>query len=304
MIVTSGFYKEFEIDLTTSCNLRCPLCTRNYSHAQHSIDSKYKSGRSLIDITNQLDTFPNFNRCMLAGAISEPTLYKDLFGFIEYLNSRDIMIELYTNGDAHNDEYWRELGEVLKDTDSVHFTICGSTQELHEKYRIGGSLGDVLSHARALRSSKKIDLCQYIIFNYNEEDSKLDKTKEIMSEFSQNYFVQSEGKRRLNEKINDTEIKPTERRNDMIDRIFRMAPKPNDGKKYTINCKFLEEEKIFITASGEMYPCYTSMEHQYMSFSDGIFDYTKIQNFEHPDCFLCERKIKSFIDALGLDFVC
>jgi MoaA/NifB/PqqE/SkfB family radical SAM enzyme len=303
MIVQSDFYKEFEIDLTTSCNLKCPLCTRNYHHAQHTIDKKYKNGRNLSDIIQQLDTFPNLNRCMLAGAISEPTLYKDLFGFIEYLNDRNIIIEMYTNGDTHDDDYWFELGNIMKSVDAVHFTICGSTQELHEKYRVNSNLSNILSHSKSLRRSNPIDFCQYIVFNYNEEDSVSPNTLNIMSQFSNKYYVQSEGRRRMNKKVYPTDIAPIEHRNDTINMIFDRAVSPSDNKKYKIDCKFFGEKKIFISASGQTYPCYTAMEHNNMEFVDG-YDYTDIFNFRYPDCFLCESKTRRLIDALGLDFVC
>ena len=303
MIVQHDFYEEFEIDLTTSCNLNCPLCTRNYSHAQHSIDNKYSKGRSLSEIISQLDLFPNFNLCMLAGAISEPTLYHDFFGFIKYLNNRNIRIELYTNGDLHTDEWWRQLGMLLKSNDVVHFTICGSTQELHEKYRVNSKLERILGHAKSLREVNPIDKCQYIVFNYNEDDSISIDTKNIMNEFTNNYFVQTEGRRRLNDKVISTNIKPVKKRDDTINMIFDRAVTPQDGNKYKINCKFFNDKKIFISASGQTYPCYTSMEHKNMAFKD-TFDYTKVFNFEYPDCFLCEVKTQRMIDVLGLDFVC
>lgn len=304
MIVDHEFYKEFEIDLTTSCNLKCPLCTRNYLHAQHAIDSNYKTGRKLSDIIDQLDTFPNLELCMLAGAISEPTLYSELFDFIKYLNSRNIRIEMYTNGDLHNDQYWFELGELLKSGDNVHFTICGSTQELHQKYRVGSKLENVINHARSLRNSNNIDNCQYIVFNYNEHDVNSSKTKLIMDEFTKSYIVQSEGRRRLNDKVVPTDIKPLDQRDKMINKIFDIAPTPSDGKPHEIKCNFFNDSKMFVSASGEIYPCYISLEHPYMKFKDNEFDYTDINNFCHPDCFLCESKIKRLIKSMGLDFLC
>ena len=35
MILSKDFFEEFELDLTGTCNLQCPLCSRNYKHAQH-----------------------------------------------------------------------------------------------------------------------------------------------------------------------------------------------------------------------------------------------------------------------------
>jgi wyosine [tRNA(Phe)-imidazoG37] synthetase (radical SAM superfamily) len=64
---------------------------------------------------------------MLVGSLSEPTLYPYIFELIKYLKSRKIKIELCTNGDTHNPEWWYKLGKLFDLNDSVYFTICGST---------------------------------------------------------------------------------------------------------------------------------------------------------------------------------
>ena len=40
---------------------------------------------------------------MLVGSMSEPTLYPHFLELIDYLKSRDIKIEICTNGDTRND---------------------------------------------------------------------------------------------------------------------------------------------------------------------------------------------------------
>ena len=92
--------EEIEIDLTGTCNLRCPICTRNFVHAK---DMATKNIRSLDEIVKQLDTFGGLKRFFIAGAVSEPTLYPQFFEFIEYLNKRKITYEIFTNGSTHDE---------------------------------------------------------------------------------------------------------------------------------------------------------------------------------------------------------
>ena len=129
--------EEIEMDLTGICNLACPLCTRNYVHAKPML---VKNIRPLLEITNQLDTFINLKRFACAGTISEPTLYPDFIEFVKYLNSRSITYEIFSNGNTHDEKWWEELGKIINGKSRVIFTVCGSTQELHEKYRVGSSL--------------------------------------------------------------------------------------------------------------------------------------------------------------------
>ena len=119
---------ELEMDLNGVCNLKCPLCTRNYKHAEHLIKPH---SRSLEEIIKQLDSFPNLKIFYMAGTVSEPTLYKSLHQLCEYLVKREIKIELFTNGNTHNENWWKRLGEILSPRDRFYFTVCGSNQIFH-----------------------------------------------------------------------------------------------------------------------------------------------------------------------------
>ena len=85
-----------ELELGSWCNLSCPLCQRSWVDAQHLIDKSTQ--RPIEDIIQQLNEFPNLKIITIAGIISEPTLYKNLFKLMEYITSRDVLFYLYTNG--------------------------------------------------------------------------------------------------------------------------------------------------------------------------------------------------------------
>lgn len=315
MILTVNDIKEFEIDLTGTCNLKCPLCTRNYEHANHM---KNKNIRPIQDIIDQLNYFPNLNRIMLAGAVSEPSLYPQIFELIEYFNSRNIHIDMFTNGSTHNIEFWNRLGVLFANSyhkSTCTFTVCGSTQELHEKYRIGSSLEKLLDNATSFRtSSLNRDVLQLIEFAYNSEDLKSD-CNHIKEQFTNSYIVQSEGQRRLNNyniEFNK-DIAPVEKRNKAIASIFKRRKKP--GEEATIQCKAYMLGKLHINQFGQMHYCYISSEFPEskdnfvlndpkMLNKDTTFDFTDIFKFTHPDCFLCEKNTKMLIEKSGLDFVC
>jgi len=297
MKITRDYFEEFELDLTGTCNLSCPLCTRNYAHAQ---DLVYKDQRPLKEITDQLDTFPNFKRTFLAGQISEPTLYKDFLDYLRYLKSRDIYIELYTNGSTKTPSFWKQVAEILEPSDQIHFTICGSTQELHSRYRVGSNLMMLMENVEAYQSvGKNNDYCQFIKFEYNKDDEEnVQKFK-----FTNHYTVNTEGVRSKNEKMVEPleGVKPEEIRDRTIKWLFDNRPTGN----CEIQCKSIEDKKIYINQSGRISACYVHYEHEsHHLFTGDEFDYTSILDFEFPDCFLCEKKTKYKIEKLGLDFVC
>jgi wyosine [tRNA(Phe)-imidazoG37] synthetase (radical SAM superfamily) len=304
MIVKKSEIQEIEMDLTGVCNLSCPLCTRNYQHANHLVE---KNVRSIDTIIKQLDQYTGLKRFFVAGVVSEPTMYKDFIKFIEYLNSRDIYYEIFTNGNTRDVEWWEKLGSIVPKKCMCAFTVCGSTQELHEKYRVGSDLQEILNNAKAFRKNNLgNDWIQHIRFEYNAEDRESVGMKNIFDQFSNVLKVETEGVRRVNVYNKEVElgIKPTKVRDLTIKKLFQNRPKPNDGKSYEIQCRSLQQKKVYINQWGQVSACYTHAENEQDYFQNEEFDYSDILSFNYPDCFLCEKRTRTFIDKMGLDFVC
>ncbi len=311
MKIHKSEFMRFEMELVGICNLNCPLCTKNYKHANHMYG---RNIRPLEEITAQLDEYQGFDQTNIAGTLSEPTLYPQFFELLEYLNKRDIQIDLFSNASIRDTDYWEKIGRTLKPKDRVIFTICGSTQELHGKYRIGSKLSKVLENAEAFRKGagpKKNDYIQYIRFVYNAEDFESEATKEICDRFNNTVHCDSEGVRLYNEYNNDfdtEEIAPLVSRAKLIKHLFNNRPKKSDSKDYKILCDSIKKKSIYINQYGKVYPCYSYVEFQpnedLIADNDGYFDYSKILNFQYEDCFKCENRTKCLIDKLDLDFLC
>jgi wyosine [tRNA(Phe)-imidazoG37] synthetase (radical SAM superfamily) len=304
-IIKKSEVEEIEMDLTGVCNLSCPLCSRNYQHANHLVE---KNVRTIEQIKKQLDQYTNLKRFFVAGVVSEPTMYKDFIKFIEYLNSRDIYYEIFTNGNTRDVDWWEKLGSIVPEKCMCCFTICGSTQELHSKYRIGSDLQQILDNAAAFRKNgRKNDWVQHIRFVYNAEDRESPAMQNIFDQFSNVMKVETEGVRRKNvyNKEVDPDIRPIENREKIIKLLFKQRPKPEDKKPVTIQCRSLQQKKIYINQWGQPSACYTHAENELDYFpAEGDMDYSDILSFKFPDCFLCEKKTRTFIDKMKLDFVC
>ena len=318
---------EFEIDLTGTCNLQCPICTRNYHHSNHLLK---KNIRPLSDIIWQLDQFPNLNRIMLAGAVSEPTLYPNFLELIDYLNFRNIYIDLFTNGDTRDISFWETLGLKLEkgnQNNTCTFTICGSTNELHSKYRIGSDLNKIKNNITSFKKYSKKDIVQLMEFQYNKEDIRSENMKTLLTELNINkyYVVHSEGRRRLMDyKKKDflnpnTGIWPT----DEIEKKYQLIHKKIKGiKKVNPNkliCKSIQSRKLHIDHFGNIHACYMLMEfpesknsyfYSFKEFKEAvknnrvIFDFQNIHSCGFEECKYCDKNITKYIDILGLDFIC
>jgi MoaA/NifB/PqqE/SkfB family radical SAM enzyme len=176
--------RRLELELTSTCNLKCPLCVREIMDLPEK--NQY---RPLEEIIAQLDSYPNLEYVTIAGAIAEPTSYPNLIELIIYLRKRDVEISLFINGDTRNDAYYRKLGVIFHGCrGNVYFSMCGSTQELHEKYRVNSNLKRVLRRLDIVnRYSNNKGILTWLVFNYNEQDFH-DNYQEYKKKYRTEFF--------------------------------------------------------------------------------------------------------------------
>jgi len=168
-------YTEIEIDITSLCNLRCPLCFRN--HPDFVSDN---SSMSIENFKSIFDTFPNLKVISFGFLISEPTAHRDFLKFVKYSKSKGCSVVISTNGNLKPEKYWIELGKMLDAEDRVFWPVDGSTQEIYEKYRVGGNLARVIRNQKTcIEHSKDTQhITQFIQFEHNMGDD-IDKIKKM-----------------------------------------------------------------------------------------------------------------------------
>lgn len=294
---------DLELELTTLCNAHCGLCYRNYTtFKDHYPETKI---RPLQEIIDQLETFPDLEWIRLVGTISEPTLYKEFFPLVKYMKARGIKIEICTNGDTNNPSWWAELGTILTAEDRVYFSICGSTQELHNIYRTNTSLKDILINAAAFRTDKKNDYAQCIRFDYNSDDFDSQQFKDMVSVFSNVYWTETflhKEEANYVDKTNLIKLRPNSKKiQDYVhmDKFARAKyASPVKGKAY---CMSWENKSQQVDIDGKVYPCYLFLEASGGKPWDG--DYDKILNMQYEVCKYCDRAVIELCDRKDLRYI-
>lgn len=285
---------DVEPELTTYCNADCPLCYRNYNTFKYHYP--INKSRDINELINQLDLFVNMKYIRLVGSISEPTLYNNFFSLIHYLKKRNIEIEICTNGDTNDHNWWNTLGTLLTDKDSVYFTICGSTQELHEIYRKGTNLNNILLNAKAFRSSGNYnDFAQCIRFDYNDDDFNSKEFNDIISEFSNIYWTETFLKKNNDIYVNKENLhKLMPHKENKIKMITAdiMSKKFFELNNSETICKAISRKSIQIDINGNIYPCYLFLESS--NGKEWNKDWEEIQNLKYEVCRFCQKDIYSY----------
>lgn len=269
-----------ELDLSTICDAKCPLCFRN----KKNFPKKYKTPffREYNDIIVQLNSFTNLKCLQLCGQMSEPTLYPRLFDLIKYAKNRNLKIILYTNGNSGSNDLYKSIGQLLTQHDNVIFTVCGYTDKMHAHYRIGTSLKNIISHARALREIIPIDKVKCIVFQYNYSHIYSITFKSFISQFSNIEII--------NTSLNDhnlynanfiyNDFYPVKQKINFYNTIITAAK-----IKRKIICDSLITKNVQIDPFGKIYPCYIFLENNFnMEFN---MDYSLILANKIQSCRFC-----------------
>lgn len=287
-----------DIDLNGTCNLACPMCTFNY------IDVDPPNHMPLEKWIEILDEYTSLRLVYLAGAYSEPTLYHHIIELCEYLVGRGIEVCINTNASARGDTFWKQLSQVLTEQDEVWFDIDGSTQELHETYRVNSNLSKVLHNASIFRSNKKNDHVQTIRFKYNESD--IVNVEQLVKDegFNKHSIVDSD---KLTKCVNtpykkkfDTSkisaITEVERKYNVLEDVGKKIL-ANKESNCAIQCQSLERRSIHIDHYGTIQPCCVWKERDIKNWD---LDYDHILEFKHDECYMCESKFTKSAKLLGV----
>lgn len=158
------------VDPVNLCNLKCPLCATgmgeiarvkkrmDYEHFKHAIDQ-------VSDWAYEVSLY-NWG---------EPLLHKDIFDMIAYARSKRLATLMSSNLSVHKQGLMDRILE--SGLDELTVSIDGVTQEVYEKYRVGGNLDLVLKNLEYLMNRREqLGLrtpyveWQFITFKHNEHE--------------------------------------------------------------------------------------------------------------------------------------
>ena len=160
--------ESLSVEPASVCNLRCPECTLGGGRLQ-------RPGQ-LMDPA----TFENALQPLAPWLVScqfflqgEPTLNPNLCQMIASAHRRRVFTTVSTNGQTLSPDLCREL--VGCGLDQIIVSIDGTTQEVYEQYRVGGSLqkaidgiGNIVRARRELGRNNPAVTAQFIVFRHNE----------------------------------------------------------------------------------------------------------------------------------------
>lgn len=249
------------IEPTTSCNLRCPQCpsglrefTRPTGMLQNQLFEKI-----ILQTKKHLHSLTFYFQ-------GEPYLNPDFLKMVSFANDNNIFTITSTNAHYLTEENAKQT--VLSKLDKLIISVDGITQEVYEKYRIGGQYTkviegtkEILKQKRLLKSSTPHVVWQFVVFKTNEH--QIEAVKKLGKELGVDEV-----------KIKTAQIYDFENGHDLIpvneenSRYKKSNSGNTDSNRYELKNKLLNQcwrmwQGCVITWDGKVVPCCFDKDAKY-----------------------------------------
>ena len=179
---------EWEIDTTNICQLKCPLC-----HTGLGTIHRDKGTMHFDTYTKIIDQIKDYCVWLSLYSWGEPFLNRRIHEFVAYAHQRKIATIMSSN---LNKPLTPQMAEdiIKSGLDVMIVSLDGVTQEVYEKYRVGGHLDRVLDNVKLL-VEKKRELgystphleWQFIVMRQNEH--QMEEARQLANQMGVNSVI-------------------------------------------------------------------------------------------------------------------
>lgn len=260
--------RQVQIELTTRCNARCPMCMRNYRGLDYN--SGYPDVElSLSDIQHILnpELLKQLNRgVFFNGNLGDFGTARDALEIVNYICNQGTKVHINTNGSMRTPEWWAKLARPGV---SIGFALDGLA-DTHHLYRQDTNWKTVIDNATGFIKSGGEAIWRFIPFDHNKHQEETCRTLSQELGFVRFENI-DEGRNRgpvytrngkfshyLGEPYSPMETRPNiepllENHLTWFDPKTVRSEKDTDPLKLICQHKRLEE--IYISADGAVWPC-------------------------------------------------
>lgn len=237
----SNKIRHINVELTSKCSSNCKFCGRQLDCVKYAIDLPFETFKKLpIEMLSYI---------VFEGTLGDPAHYPYFMDAIDEVIKRKrkkLAIRIHTNGNIHDEEWWKTLGQKLKfhKSNIVMFGVDG-LKDTHALHRKGTNFDRIVRNIKAFTSAGGNAGINMIVFKHNEH--QIEDLKKLSEKLGCNRF-----QARLSKKY-DKELKKPEK--------FKMKSRGEineDQKKenFPIVCAMFHNYSLFLTVDGLLIPCF------------------------------------------------
>lgn len=231
------------VEAVNGCNLRCPECATGTCDPL----GRKKGKASLADLKSVIDQVCRKSLQINFHYLGEPLLNHDFYAACAYAVEKGLWTAIHSNLSLRDDDLARKV--VSSRLCNLVVSCDGATQEVYEKYRVGGdvelvfrNMQDIAEHRRASGSPFPWITAQFLVFDHNWHEMERFQERAIAAGADEILFLP--GCR--NGTIKSGHV--------WAEEVFRLATLDWAPRQTPAICGELWETPL-ITYDGGLYPC-------------------------------------------------
>jgi pyruvate-formate lyase-activating enzyme len=276
--------RQIQIELTTKCNARCPMCMRNYRGIDYNAGyplcelslSDFKKiltpevlagiMRSESPVNGRVPINYNFQGIIFNGNLGDFSNAKDAADIVEYLAEHNVQVCINTNGSTRTPDWWARLARPKV---SVGFALDGLA-DTHHLYRQDTDWHKIIANAKAFIAAGGHAIWRFIPFDHNQHQQEAcEKLSSVMG-FARFENIHDGRNRTAVFKRNGEfshHIGKSFEPNNQIPNVQYMMENhltwydsqtfrsEKDSATLNLQCTHKLSREIYIAADGSVYPC-------------------------------------------------
>ena len=258
-MLTIDRIKHIELELSSYCNASCPLCPRNlfgYEEIELGYTKKHLTLNEIKKIFHK-DFLLQIDQFRFGGNFGDPLMNPELLSIVDYL---DKPIEIFTNASLQNETFWKSLARRPV---TVNFALDGLV-DTHSIYRRNTDYAKILKNANTFIAAGGNAVWKMIEFDHNRHQISAAESLSKSLGFSKFKLVDHgrdngpvfnrDGslERVLGNFSGSTELSHY---TDIIQNGDILIEDIVDQPKKSIKCKSISNNSIYISSTGDVYPC-------------------------------------------------
>lgn len=229
-------------EITSYCNLKCPLCLRTKLDNVGKMNPQHLSYNAIKKTLHD-----DLNYALFCGNLGDPLMHPSCDKIFK-LFSEDTFIQINTNGSIREPSWYRNMAK--RKNLLMEFSIDGIS-DTNGLYRIDAKWDDIMRNTEAFIESGGIARWSFIFFKHNEH--QFEEVKEMAKKRGFKQFKTKISQRTSTVDLKENLIHPN-----------HLQPEIKD-----IECFAYDNDAIFINATGEVDLCTWS---QPLKFPRNIYD--------------------------------
>ena len=257
---------EIEFEISSKCNLKCPLCVRTHTLTHPEFLNNNLPFDSFTEILTNMPT----TKIKFCGVSGDPFANIELEKYIDFAISKNIFIDITTNATLGKIDLWKRLALLgEKNKIKIWLSIDG-LEDTNHLYRINAKWNRIEEKLNAIKKFNHNFILKSIVFKHNKHQ-KID-----LENLAKKYNC-------------SISFLPLTKRNSMINELSK-----NNGEKTnyllkteipnteSFDCMHTNENSIFVDVKGNIWPCFFHYDH-YLRFGYKRTDFDFLLNHKNQN---------------------